>query len=304
MSKPVTNLEIEDVLSSVKRLVSAGTKAKSDPAPEQSEAPKHPEKFLLTPALRVGGPDDIVESDDDVWTTEIADTVEDETTFVVAQDAEIIEETGRDSLEATIAELEAAVTAQSDEWEPDGSEVNTVPTWETASYPALDDIEDAVAVDAPVEENEGETSTGFGDPFVLVMPEPLVDEASEEEFAQLHTNPNYIPLHAVPELNDEPDDDTSEETSDLSDTEEDQQDADVYGDELAPDTPLVAAPDEDLDTYVFGEGTTITEEMLRQVVMDIVREELRGKMGERITHNVRKMVRREIHRVVNSQDFD
>lgn len=48
----------------------------------------------------------------------------------------------------------------------------------------------------------------------------------------------------------------------------------------------------------------IDEEVLRQLVSDIVRQELQGVLGERITRNVRKLVRREIHRVVMSQEFD
>ncbi len=48
----------------------------------------------------------------------------------------------------------------------------------------------------------------------------------------------------------------------------------------------------------------IDEETLRQMVVDIVRQELQGALGERITRNVRKLVRREIHRMLISQDFE
>ena len=44
--------------------------------------------------------------------------------------------------------------------------------------------------------------------------------------------------------------------------------------------------------------------MLRDLVTEIIREELQGALGERITRNVRKMVRREIHRMVTSEHFD
>lgn len=53
-----------------------------------------------------------------------------------------------------------------------------------------------------------------------------------------------------------------------------------------------------------AEPITFDEEMLREVVVDIVRQELQGALGERITRNVRKLVRREIHRMLISQDFD
>jgi hypothetical protein len=53
-----------------------------------------------------------------------------------------------------------------------------------------------------------------------------------------------------------------------------------------------------------SEALEIDEALLRQMVSDIVRQELQGVLGERITRNVRKLVRREIHRVVMSQEFD
>lgn len=48
----------------------------------------------------------------------------------------------------------------------------------------------------------------------------------------------------------------------------------------------------------------IDEEALRDLVVDIVREELQGALGERITRNVRRLVRREIHRALASQELD
>ena len=46
------------------------------------------------------------------------------------------------------------------------------------------------------------------------------------------------------------------------------------------------------------------EAVLREMIADIVREELQGALGERITRNVRKLVRREIHRALAAQDLD
>jgi len=46
------------------------------------------------------------------------------------------------------------------------------------------------------------------------------------------------------------------------------------------------------------------EETLRDLVTEIVRTELQGALGERITRNVRKLVRREIHRALTAQDME
>ena len=43
--------------------------------------------------------------------------------------------------------------------------------------------------------------------------------------------------------------------------------------------------------------------MLRDMVAEIVRQELQGALGERITRNVRKLVRREIPRALSARDI-
>ena len=56
---------------------------------------------------------------------------------------------------------------------------------------------------------------------------------------------------------------------------------------------------------IFGtEEAVLDEDSLRELVIDMVREELQGALGERITRNVRKLVRREIHRALAAQDLD
>ncbi|WP_405117444.1 hypothetical protein L0Z64_06560 [Phaeobacter sp. BS23] len=47
----------------------------------------------------------------------------------------------------------------------------------------------------------------------------------------------------------------------------------------------------------------LDEHALRELVSEIVREELQGALGERITRNVRKLVRREIHRALSAQNL-
>lgn len=63
--------------------------------------------------------------------------------------------------------------------------------------------------------------------------------------------------------------------------------------EPAPTAPVFSTDEDVLD-----------EDALRELVSDIVREELQGALGERITRNVRKLVRREIHRALAAQDLE
>lgn len=64
-------------------------------------------------------------------------------------------------------------------------------------------------------------------------------------------------------------------------------------DEVAPSERFGAASEPVMD-----------EEALRELVAEMVRAELQGALGERITRNVRKLVRREIHQMLAAQDFD
>lgn len=72
--------------------------------------------------------------------------------------------------------------------------------------------------------------------------------------------------------------------------------------EAEADAALRAAEELNEDLLRADEAI-LDEETLRELVADIVREELQGVLGERITRNVRKLVRREIHRALAAQDL-
>lgn len=59
-----------------------------------------------------------------------------------------------------------------------------------------------------------------------------------------------------------------------------------------------------LDDEPLMDGGLIDEEALRMLVAQLIREELRGVLGERITRNVRKLVRREIQRALMGEDYE
>jgi len=48
----------------------------------------------------------------------------------------------------------------------------------------------------------------------------------------------------------------------------------------------------------------LDEEKLREIVAELLRDELQGPLGEKITRNIRKLVRREIERALTVRDFD
>jgi hypothetical protein len=67
-------------------------------------------------------------------------------------------------------------------------------------------------------------------------------------------------------------------------------------DDLGADSSPFSFPD--------AEDAILDEETLREMIVEIVREELQGALGQRITRNVRKMVRREIRIALAMEDME
>lgn len=232
MSDPVTNIEIEDVLSSIRRLMSDG----DWPKPDAVAKPRMNGKLVLAPSLRVDTPSEppLVLRGPLPRAGEEGGPDEDDA------------KSARSRLESTIAELEAAIVDDHGEWEPDGSEATPVVDWTRA------------------------TANGaiFGSRASVTRMRDIVEDAEI----------------CPPEI-DEADDGGLAEDLDRSGA----------GDFAAANDDSPGSQD---DTHV------LDEDALRDLVVEIVRQELQGTLGERITRNVRKLVRREIHRVIASEDFD
>lgn len=74
---------------------------------------------------------------------------------------------------------------------------------------------------------------------------------------------------------------------------------------LARDEQLSVGAAEALDDDAEASGySTIDEDVLTEIIRDLIREELQGALGERITRNVRKLVRAEINRALTSRPYE
>ena len=77
-----------------------------------------------------------------------------------------------------------------------------------------------------------------------------------------------------------------------------------------PDLPIVEVTVEsagtqiEIDNILADDGAIMDEEALREMVTEIVRQELQGVLGEKITRNVRRLVRREIQRAMAVRDLE
>lgn len=337
MSDPVKSSEIEDVLSSIRRLVSEEARQKMQArraeaekaVPPEARAPQEPEALVLTPALRVhdGGraepdspaPEAIEEAPFEEAVDEGAEAAPEVFADHVAEPAaEAVQEAVAESvsaddlpeapaepetLEAKIAALEALI-AGSNEGAAAQSEAP------------------AAEPDAPEAETTDTTD---------MAPDPAPEAATEEALDWEDHDPDVPEAEAAPDAAEEAPQDTPAEPQDTLAAQEEAQQDDTsealdQDDDQPPAKPFVfvsrnsvpgpeAAPEaeagDDGDTDASEELVSaaadlgaIDEEALRDMVVEIVREELQGALGERITRNVRRLVRREIHRALASQELD
>ena len=238
MSEPVSDGEIEDVLSSIRRLI-------SDDASRRAPEPRVMDRFVLTPALRVMDGDPAVTGDSD-------DSAEPNAAPVKPARAmprnveEAVSATARTELEERIAELEAAVSRSREEWEPDGSE------------PEAEELPER---------------------HIFAHSEPGEDQPEPSDAPSAGPVPTFRRDRAEAEAPEQP------------------EAAEVGGD----------AEDAALPERSGAKGTglaVVDDEALKELVAQVVRKELQGAMGERITRNVRRMVRREIQQALALKDFD
>ena len=228
MSDPVTNMEIEDVLSSIRRLVAEGDKAKQEKKKEYGSLDAEPDKFVLTPALRIsesepeesdapmtlGSPigfanaratqaDELAEqtaslkdafsgASDVEAEIDPVDAVAAEFDDTSAEAAVEETETSRASLEETIAALEAAVIGSEEDFEPDGSEMAPVSSWGDEEEVVFDSRRNDVEEAAPLE------------PLELTAAQAVPPIAVVEDDPQEHSSDASDEMAAVDEVSEQP----------------------------------------------------------------------------------------------------
>lgn len=280
MSDPVTNVDIEDVLSSIRRLVSNGPDASGPKDKTKSD------KLVLTPSLRV-----------------------DETN---APDESAADEIAPGDEQAAGAEPEHP---EPDDHRAEPEAVSDMAATEPATGQEAGEGLDRPERDGP-EADASETDDAEIDRFLGEGTSALGAQAAEfeEEVAQREDQwePDGVSDDAYAggavasvEWQDATEDDADDEFSTSSDPDmEPADEATSYSFErvweTVEDDGRRAAPGTDFDF----DDAVIDEDSLRDMVAEIVRQELQGTLGERITRNVRKLVRREIHRALTSQDFE
>ncbi|MBS1300796.1 hypothetical protein [Loktanella sp. SALINAS62] len=279
MSDPMTNAKIEDVLSSIRRLVAEDDMGAA-PAPKPTAKI---EKLVLTPALRV--------DTDNGDSSPTRDPVDDRPAPYVLHAAHAVSDNGprghATSLLATIAELEAAVSGQAEEWEDDGTGTDLDKSWSSAGFRGDVAVEDAIEIEP---ESDGPTVPNNLNGWPATLSEAAriyggADEDADDSDGDNSAHVLFRHHRARPVETPEPDHDYNDDLMD------------------APDDEVDHEAEAALHLFLDG-GSTIGHAELQDMVRAIVREELQGNLGERITRNVRKLVRREIQRVLSNAEMD
>ncbi len=265
MSDAMTNREIEDVLTSIRRLVAqeGGRNTESG-------------RLVLTEAQRVSAvPVALHQAPapeaDLIGPEAVAPATADGSDAPSHELGLPAPDFGR--LEATIAELEAAVTASGGSWENEA----------TGEAPKASNVTELYGRLSFVHRAKDGLAEGVG------AETPATDDGAPAEAALVDAVPESDPVVSEPD-----------EVADPAAAEDEAA-------EIAVAAPMVDEPDEAdsaaaNDGYDEGEAL-LDEDALRALVGQIVREELHGQLGERITLQVRKLVRAEIARALDERKF-
>lgn len=344
MSDHRTNLDVEDVLSSIRRLVSQDARATAPVAPASME------KLVLTPALRVND------------------------AGLVGPGEASSEE--RDRLEETIVELEAAVANLQAEFEADDGDAPAEVAQAVDFGPEFD-LEPADEAGTPVEDAvEASATDGQAEDLAaaaedLDLAEAPDIDAAEDDASAVEARSDVIDADdGTTDLADADEVDAGEESEDaraapafaggdeiedaiILDDIEDAETVDEVEPAAAEDVLAAAADDapelsEHRDRLHLGAGSDaesvddearfegvefddyedaepvedddrspgfaqrasvmepgeIDNDLLRTMVATLVREELQGALGERMTDRLRKLVRREVQIALGQRERD
>ena len=377
MSDPVTQAEIEDVLSSIRRLVSEdgrsaprqvaapaamGGATEQNPSAseldvQKPEQPKPTSRLVLTPALRVAN--DLSETTEvEADPSKNAELMEGSVDLAVAESdagpqldapmesdvepeldpAEVVALHPHDTVHSTGADegqsqddgFDRADLQTDDDQASDTLEQEEAAPWrdpeatlfgtvETALPPSGEETSDLTPqmgetvagqeqdVAAPAAEQDVELD---GSQRVSAVVQKIAELEAKVARSSGQWEPDGVSRDPYAGTNIETLEwqdhyDTGDDEADgdeaLTSPDQDGSEADFAADTLAEEAVTEAALDAlDADS---GEESYLDEESLRELVADIVRSELQGALGERITRNVRKLVRREIQRALAAQDL-
>ncbi|MGR3519963.1 MAG: hypothetical protein ACU0B5_07130 [Roseovarius sp.] len=330
MTDPVANVDIEDVLSSIRRLVSNGPEKDG----KASQEARGDERLVLMPSQRIDEAEPSEKGDRPDRASSASAGLTEAHPPDTGQSPEPESEpksepeSGGRGAEDDVADVLSEADTDTD------TDTNTDTDAANADDTATDALaEDDIAALSPTLSDQG------GDAQAGAAPGAAgTDGDTPEDGTDTHTDDEAATLEGIAAMFDryestaptawEPDGDDEDafaehtaapslEWRDDDDTGEDDGDDNIL---TGSDHPEETGPrgesgafargwddevrEAESNAFAIEDEALLDEEALRDLVAEIVRQELMGTLGERITRNVRKLVRREIHRALSSQDFD
>lgn len=307
--------EIEDVLASIRRLVAGPVPARN--TPEAATA----ERLVLTPSLRVRDPDD-------PWARVSPAVHDSEQTAAQAEDAGDRDRAwGLEDRLADWGEIEQSAAEAVADALSQGQGVRIPDQLDRVMFsrkaPAQDapepgDLADDLTGDFEPETGDADWPDTGADgalrELFLARGQPDAPQDGAQSLGMAETRDDSA--QTPPEPQDAPAGHSPQDAQPLDDA---PPASDIGVQDMEDD--LTGPADEDLDDDLedeiedLGEATApfvfpdaevglLDEDTLREIVADVVRQELQGALGQRITRNVRKMVRREIRLVLAAEDLE
>lgn len=279
MSEPLSAVEIEDVLSSIRRLVSEDLRPAAHPPAEAGPGAAGP-ALILTPALRV--------------------VPEAAAAQPPAPGAGPGPAGTSPPIRDVVAQVGAAVAAQGrgQDWEPERGDAAPGPdplwpdplwpesAWPESAWPesagdeaARDGLEPSVQTEGPLPQAGGAAASG---------------QAGDSAWAEVDGDSRSAEVAGGVAGRTRPVD------ADWMDRAEAEVIAGLEREETV-ERPFDPPP---FDAMQDEAGLSFDEEVLRDLVRDLIREELQGQLGERITRNIRKLVRAEVARAMTLHDLN
>jgi hypothetical protein len=367
MSDVGRKMDVEDVLSSIRRLVSEEARSAQPPVKPTAErvfSPNEmlherneygPEKLVLTPSLRVKTAHaptpvtaDIEQRIADIESLVMSEAIAAEraeiSKAVELQDADEEFDNARDDITATADDVEKPLQSQDSTDQMMAALHLSMKDFVRAEPPLTANLASAPRSEPPAPQiSVDENPTALErqqTPVAEFIEDAEFVEVAEESFLNFPTDSpfeedagdaeDHSDLAAALEAIQDPVRDTAP-MIDLSSEPSIPQDYD-YGlddEEIEEPIPTIVARQPEMPTlqpqnppdptsladtdpddfeepvdYTDGSDAFLDEESLREMVSEMVRSELQGELGDRITRNVRKLVRREIYRALASREFE
>ncbi|QYK40177.1 MAG: hypothetical protein KF887_12075 [Paracoccaceae bacterium] len=287
MSDAMTTGEIEDILSSIRRLVSEDLRpaTRTGATTLVSDSEQAADRLVLTPALRVVPPVAVPDSATPVSLTEFEHQAPPLLLTPAAHPAgdawheEAEGDTGPAEVPADVADdvtQDADAPATGDAWAMDtadhgGAEAETGPVESPA---------DEVARDGTDREPRQEDRVAR---IAAATGRTAHPEWEAETGDAPATRLSWIDVAAA-----------ADEDPGPAPTFVHRQQAAATQQRPGPDEAALIGTTEDV----------LDETVLREIVRSVLREELQGHLGERITRNIRKLVRAEVHRAIALRDYE